>query len=113
MNRAQVQNLPSVGNEEFSRAEVARHNSKEDCWIVYKNKAYDVTKFVDVHPAGPNYLTDYAGADASIEYDQVGHSGDAADLLQTFYRGDITSADYIDPTLLEPQITWSRQAIIT
>jgi len=94
-------------DKKFSRTEVARHNTKDDCWIVYKNKAYDVTKFVDVHPAGPNYLTDYAGTDASVEYDQVGHTGDAYDILQTFYVGDVTAADYIDPTNPGVSLPWT------
>jgi cytochrome b involved in lipid metabolism len=60
--------------KEFSRQEVAKHSTENDCWIVYKNEVYDVTSFVLLHPAGPNYLLDYAGEDTSVEFDQVGHS---------------------------------------
>ena len=61
----------------FTRAEVATHNTKDDCWHVYKNEVYDVTNFIPLHPAGPSYLVDYAGADTSVEFDQVGHSENA------------------------------------
>lgn len=31
----------------LTRAEVARHNSNKDVWIIIGNKVYDVTKFLD------------------------------------------------------------------
>jgi len=64
--------------KEFSRNEVANHATVDDCWMVYKNNVYDVTKFINLHPGGPNYILDYAGGDTSLEFDQAGHSGDAS-----------------------------------
>lgn len=36
----------------FSLAEVAKHSTKEDCWIIIQGKVYDVTKFIPKHPGG-------------------------------------------------------------
>ena len=41
--------------------EVARHNSRESCWIIIQGQVYDVTDFLDDHPAGSNIILRYAG----------------------------------------------------
>lgn len=79
---------------EFTRAEVAKHATENDCWIVYKNEVFDVTSFVHLHPAGPNYLLDYAGEDTSMEFDQVGHSELASKQLQSFKIGNVAESDH-------------------
>ena len=30
--------------------EVAKHDSKADCWVIIHGKAYDVTEFLPEHP---------------------------------------------------------------
>lgn len=32
--------------------EVAKHNTKDDCWTVYKGIVYDVTDYAPAHPGG-------------------------------------------------------------
>lgn len=34
----------------FSLEEVAKHNQKNDCWLVLEGKVYNVTEFVGIHP---------------------------------------------------------------
>lgn len=43
---------------EFTLTEVAKHNTKDDLYIVIRNKVYDVTSFADDHPYSfhPLYL---------------------------------------------------------
>jgi L-lactate dehydrogenase (cytochrome) len=43
-------------------AEVAKHNSKNDCWIVLDSKAYDVTSFLSEHPGGAPIILKNAGS---------------------------------------------------
>lgn len=33
----------------FTLAEISKHNSKDDAWIVVNNKVYDITGFVQTH----------------------------------------------------------------
>ena len=58
----------------FSPAEVAVHNTEKDCWIIIRNKVYDVSSYLDDHPGGVEIVTDLAGQDSTEDYDDVGHS---------------------------------------
>ncbi|CAK9104505.1 unnamed protein product [Durusdinium trenchii] len=60
--------------------EVAKHNTKEDCWVVLYGKAYDLTKFAKVHPGGAKLITDAAGMDATAIFDPI-HPKDIMDKL--------------------------------
>ncbi|KAF8162372.1 FMN-dependent dehydrogenase-domain-containing protein [Pholiota molesta] len=57
-------------------AEVAKHNSRESCWIIVHGNVYDVTEFLDEHPGGSKIILKYAGKDATQEYDPI-HPPDA------------------------------------
>lgn len=44
---------------------VAQHNTKDDLWIVIKNKIFDCTKYLDYHPGGRDKLMMAAGKDGT------------------------------------------------
>jgi cytochrome b involved in lipid metabolism len=54
---------------EFTLADVKKHSTAEDCWIVVgkpgEKQVYDVTKFLDEHPGGPEIIMDLAGESKS------------------------------------------------
>jgi len=70
-------------------ADVAKHNTKDDCWIIYKGKAYDISKFVEAHPGGEDVLLDLAGRDCTRDFDDVGHSESAIEMMVEFLQGDM------------------------
>ncbi|KAI8624997.1 glycolate oxidase [Xylariaceae sp. FL1651] len=52
-------------------AEVAKHSTKQDCWVVINGKVWDVSEFLDSHPGGASVIFKYAGQDATEAYDEV------------------------------------------
>lgn len=79
----------SAGGPPYKHSEVAKHNSKDDCWIVIANKVYNVSKFLDSHPGGMDIIIEYAGKDATNSFEDVGHSTDARKLLDRYFIGNL------------------------
>lgn len=85
---------------EYTEEEVAKHNTLEDCWLIIgepgEKKVYDVTKFLDDHPGGPEIIMDVAGQNATADFDDIGHSNDAKKQLEDYLigrvKGDIAVA---------------------
>ncbi|CAL5867269.1 uncharacterized protein PFLUO_LOCUS1484 [Penicillium psychrofluorescens] len=57
-----------VPEKEYSMEEVAKHNKKDDLWIVVKGIVLDVTNWLDEHPGGANALYNFMGRDATEEF---------------------------------------------
>merc|ERR1711865_407878 len=55
----------------ITAADVAKHNTKEDCWVIIDGKAYDVTTFLPDHPGGKKAIAVYTGKDATEEFDML------------------------------------------
>ncbi|CAM8989465.1 hypothetical protein QQ045_009218 [Rhodiola kirilowii] len=81
-----------MGNEErkiLHFEEVAKHNNPKDCWLIINGKVYDVTQFLDDHPGGDDPLLQVTGKDASDDFEDVGHSNNAREVMKEYYIGDI------------------------
>ncbi|KAH7079603.1 hypothetical protein FB567DRAFT_595595 [Paraphoma chrysanthemicola] len=76
----------------YNSLDVAAHSTKDDLWVIIHGQVYDVTKYVRDHPGGEDILVDVAGKVASEEYDEVGHSEDADEILKGYLIG--TASDY-------------------
>lgn len=60
-----------VPEKEFTMEEVAKHNKKDDLWIVVKGVVMDVTNWLDEHPGGAQALFSHMGRDASEEFEML------------------------------------------
>ncbi len=83
-------------------AEVARHNTSADCWIVIQNKVYSVSNYLTAHLGGASIIAQYCGQDATQAFitkdGQGAHSQSAMRDLASLYIGDlgaITTAQQI------------------
>lgn len=57
--------------------------------MVVDGKVYDVTKFLDEHPGGEDIMLDSSGRDATREFEDVGHSGEARAQLASLLVGTL------------------------
>jgi cytochrome-b5 reductase len=57
----------------YTAADVAKHNKKEDLWLIIDGYVFDVTKFFDEHPGGGELLLNEAGTDATRKYKEANH----------------------------------------
>ncbi|KGN49837.1 cytochrome b5 [Cucumis sativus] len=69
--------------------EVAKHNKTKDCWLVISGKVYDVTPFMEDHPGGDEVLLSATGKDATNDFEDVGHSDSAREMMDKYYIGEI------------------------
>ncbi|KAH8160373.1 hypothetical protein CIB48_g7880 [Xylaria polymorpha] len=52
----------------FDAADVAQHNTEQDCWVVINGDIWDVTEWITQHPGGKQAIFQFAGQDASAAY---------------------------------------------
>lgn len=50
---------------------------------------YDVSSFMDDHPGGDEVLISATGKDATNDFEDVGHSDSAREMMDKYYIGDI------------------------
>ena len=54
-----------------TEAELAKHNTDTDCWVIVGDDVYDVTNFLKDHPGGKKAIMLFAGKDATEEFDML------------------------------------------
>ncbi|CAI5478022.1 unnamed protein product [Closterium sp. Yama58-4] len=74
----------------YTKEEVARHNKRDDCWVIIKNKVYDLTSYVDEHPGGDAILNN-AGEDATEGFYGPQHASRVFDQVEEFFIGDLVT----------------------
>ncbi|PKA56323.1 Cytochrome b5 isoform A [Apostasia shenzhenica] len=72
--------------------EVSRHSATKDCWLIINGKVFDVTSFMEDHPGGDEVLLAATGKDASNDFEDVGHSDSARDLMNKYHIGEIDAS---------------------
>lgn len=52
----------------YSMADVATHNTKDDCWAVIDGGVYNLTSWITRHPGGPDKIIPLCGTDATSAF---------------------------------------------
>ena len=79
---------PMVGLKTYTMAQVEKHASETDCWIVIRGLVYDCTRFVKDHPGGVQSIMIAAGTDCTEEFDAI-HSEKAQNMLSDYLIGEV------------------------
>jgi cytochrome b involved in lipid metabolism len=94
------ENTPEEGdavmNPSYTLADVAKHSTKEDCWLAINGEVYDTTEFIagSKHPGGDAIL-DGCGSNATELFETrpmgsgTAHSERARELLKNYKIGTL------------------------
>ena len=79
----------------FKLSEVALRNGKDtnEVWIVMRDSVYNVTEYLEHHPGGKALIMEFAGKDATKDFNDSGHSSDAYKMLKKFKIGELFEED--------------------
>ncbi|KAG6381266.1 hypothetical protein JVT61DRAFT_5671 [Boletus reticuloceps] len=81
----------------YNLTQIAQHNTVTSCWVIIRNKVYDVTDFLFDHPGGPQVIMGLAGQDATAAYVPI-HPFDALDkhIAPEKHLGDLDQASILE-----------------
>lgn len=94
-----------MAQRKFTRKEIAERNNKNDAVFIIDNNVFDVTKFLDEHPGGHEVLLGVAGKDATEDFNDVGHSLDAKELMVKYKIGTLVDEDRVE--VKKQSVTWT------
>ena len=77
--------------EEYTLDEVSKHDQKHDCWIVIREKVYDITEFLREHPGGSSILVTVSGQDATEYFEELHRAGILDEVAKDYEIGYIVS----------------------
>ena len=75
----------------LSEREVARHCTKDSCWVLRGTRVYDVTGFLRLHPGGDALILHMSGTDIDQEMEGPPHkhSDNARRWMEQYYIGEL------------------------
>lgn len=83
------------GRRVFTKKEVSKHQTSDDCWIILESKehggqarVYNVTEYVEEHPGGQAILNNAGGISTKGFYGPQ-HPARVFDMIEDFYIGDL------------------------
>uniref|UniRef100_A0A1B6GQD8 Uncharacterized protein n=1 Tax=Cuerna arida TaxID=1464854 RepID=A0A1B6GQD8_9HEMI len=74
-----------------TKAQLAEHNKRDDAWLSIRGKVYNVTRYMDFHPGGPEELMKGAGTDATKMFNEVHAWVNYESILQKCVVGQLTT----------------------
>ena len=79
---------PSPG---YTLAQLADHNTADNCWAAIGGNMYDLTQWIPRHPGGANRIVELCGTDATIAFQrQHGNAAEPNSELAQFLLGPIS-----------------------
>ncbi|XP_064599234.1 uncharacterized protein LOC135465813 [Liolophura sinensis] len=80
----------------YSMKEVKQHCDHTSCWIVFRDRVYDVTAFLEQHPGGTDIILENAGRDVTVTFEEKGHSRLAHEILEQYHIGFLVEHERVE-----------------
>ena len=77
----------------YTRAEVAKHCSAEDAWVIIDGLVHDVTRYVESHPGGVDEILQHVGGDASKGFHGEQHPAHVFETVKKFLVGRVAEEE--------------------
>ncbi|CAH0388228.1 unnamed protein product [Bemisia tabaci] len=77
----------------FTFEEIKQLTDNKRNLLVIHNGVYDVAEFLNEHPGGEEVLLEHAGKDATENFEDVGHSTDAREMMAKYKIGELAESD--------------------
>lgn len=55
-------------SKQYTAKEVSTHNTKKSCWVIIDKKVFDVTSYLNYHPAPHKVLFNCCGKDCTARF---------------------------------------------
>lgn len=82
-----------TANERYTLVEVARHNQRNNCWMVIGGSVYDFSTYLPEHPADLAVMLRWCGMEATWAFETKAkgrsHSRYATQLLAKYHIGQL------------------------
>lgn len=67
---------PNEGSSTYTLAEVAEHDTLDDCWMAIEGAVYNFTDYIEQHPTPPSVLESWCGKEATHGMRTKGYGSD-------------------------------------
>ncbi|KAK5579763.1 hypothetical protein RB653_009449 [Dictyostelium firmibasis] len=81
-----------------TKEEVAKHNTRDDCWLIIHGKVFDCSKFHSLHPGegiNDQYIADHAGKDCTDLFEKFHNNDEPFEMLENAEDGKQEGIIYI------------------
>ena len=77
----------------YTAADVAKHKTQDDLWLIIDGNVYDVTEYVDEHPGGVASIMKNAGGDATKGFHGPQHPSRVMDIVDEYKIGTLVTRE--------------------
>ncbi|KAF1814434.1 mitochondrial cytochrome b2 [Eremomyces bilateralis CBS 781.70] len=86
----------------FTSDEVSKHKTQDSCYVILYGVVYDVTSFLPSHPGGATAILNFAGQDATEEFDPIHPPGTLEEALPPSAKLGTIDTSTLPAKLAEP-----------
>jgi cytochrome b involved in lipid metabolism len=90
------QSLAVAAEKSYSKADLAKHATAENCWMAIRGSVYDLSAYLPEHPSRPELVLPWCGKEATEAYNTKtkgrSHKPYADDLLAQYRIGKLAPA---------------------